>query len=96
MKRESLLNPGSTIGIIGGGQLGRMLAMAARQMDYRTIVLDPDPGCPAGQVSDGQVVDAYSSRSASKDLARASDVVTYEFENVDAIAIDARRDHCQI
>ncbi len=50
MQKESLLDPGSTIGIIGGGQLGRMLAIAARQMDYKTIVLDPDPGCPAGQV----------------------------------------------
>jgi 5-(carboxyamino)imidazole ribonucleotide synthase len=84
-----LLNPGSTIGIIGGGQLGRMLAIAARQMDYKTIVLDPDPDCPAGQVADGQIVEAYESRSASKDLARAADVVTYEFENVDADSVSA-------
>ena len=89
MKRESLLNPGSTIGIIGGGQLGRMLAMAARQMDYKTVVLDPDPACPAGQVADGQIVDAYASRDASRDLARAVDVITYEFENVDADAVSA-------
>ena len=89
MKRESLLNPGSTIGIIGGGQLGRMLAMAARQMDYKTVVLDPDPACPAGQVADGQIVDAYASRDASRDLARAVDVITYEFENVDADAVAA-------
>ena len=66
-----------------------MLAIAARQMDYKTIVLDPDPDCPAGQVSDGQIVDAYESRSASKDLARAADVVTYEFENVDADSVSA-------
>jgi 5-(carboxyamino)imidazole ribonucleotide synthase len=59
MERESLLNPGSTIGIIGGGQLGRMLAIAARQMDYKTIVLDPDPGCPTGQVADGQILTIY-------------------------------------
>jgi 5-(carboxyamino)imidazole ribonucleotide synthase len=89
MQRESLLNPGSTIGIIGGGQLGRMLAIAARQMDYKTIVLDPDPGCPTGQVADGQIVDAYSSRNASRELARTSDVVTYEFENVDADSVSA-------
>lgn len=89
MERESLLNPGSTIGIIGGGQLGRMLAIAARQMDYKTIVLDPDPACPTGQVSDGQIVDAYSSRDASRSLARSSDVVTYEFENVDADSVSA-------
>ncbi|MDP6666455.1 MAG: 5-(carboxyamino)imidazole ribonucleotide synthase [Dehalococcoidia bacterium] len=89
MKQESVLNPGSTIGIIGGGQLGRMLAIAARQMDYRTVVLDPDPDCPTGQVADGQVVDAYSSRDAARDLARAVDVVTYEFENVDADSVTA-------
>ncbi|MBN4074199.1 5-(carboxyamino)imidazole ribonucleotide synthase [bacterium AH-315-D21] len=89
MKRESLLNPGSTIGIIGGGQLGRMLAIAARQMDYKTIVLDPDPECPAGQVTDGQIVDAYANRNAARDLARAADVVTYEFENVDADSVSA-------
>lgn len=63
--------------------------MAARQMDYRTVVLDPDPRCPAGQVADGQIVDAYASRSASRDLARAVDVVTYEFENVDADSVSA-------
>jgi 5-(carboxyamino)imidazole ribonucleotide synthase len=89
MQRESLLNPGSTIGIIGGGQLGRMIAMAARQMDYKTVVLDPDPGCPTGQVADGQITDAYSSRDASRSLARTSDVVTYEFENVDADSVSA-------
>ncbi|MBC8453413.1 MAG: 5-(carboxyamino)imidazole ribonucleotide synthase [Chloroflexi bacterium] len=89
MERESLLNPGSTIGIIGGGQLGRMLAIAARQMDYRTIVLDPDPGCPTGQVADGQITDAYSNRDASRELARCTDVVTYEFENIDADSVSA-------
>jgi 5-(carboxyamino)imidazole ribonucleotide synthase len=89
MQRESILNPGSTIGIIGGGQLGRMLAIAARQMDYKTIVLDPDPDCPTGQVADGQIENAYSSRDASRSLARATDVVTYEFENVDADSVSA-------
>ncbi len=89
MERESLLEPGSTIGIIGGGQLGRMLAIAARQMDYKTIVLDPDPDCPAGQVADGQIVEAYSSRDAARELARSTDVVTYEFENVDADSVSA-------
>ncbi|NQW20697.1 MAG: 5-(carboxyamino)imidazole ribonucleotide synthase [Chloroflexi bacterium] len=89
MEPESLLKPGSTIGIIGGGQLGRMLAIAARQMDYKTIVLDPDPNCPTGQVADGQIVDAYSNRDASRELARSTDVVTYEFENVDADSVSA-------
>ena len=83
------MNPGSTIGIIGGGQLGRMLAIAARQMDYKTIVLDPDPNCPTSQVADGQVTEAYASRDASMQLARSTDVVTYEFENVDADSVSA-------
>ena len=83
------MNPGSTIGIIGGGQLGRMLAIAARQMDYKTVVLDPDPNCPTSQVADGQVTEAYASRDASMQLARSTDVVTYEFENVDADSVSA-------
>lgn len=89
MERDSLLNPGSTIGIIGGGQLGRMLAIAARQMDYKTVVLDPDPGCPTGQVADGQIAEPYASRDASRELARSTDVITYEFENVDADSVSA-------
>ena len=66
-----------------------MLAMAARKMNYRTVVLDPEPNCPAGQVADGQIADAYSSSDASLALARQSDVVTYEFENVDADSVEA-------
>lgn len=89
MQRTSILNPSSTIGIIGGGQLGRMLAIAARQMDYKTIVLDPDINCPTSHVADGQVVEAYESRDASRQLARCTDVVTYEFENVDADSVSA-------
>ena len=89
MQPKSILDPGSTIGIIGGGQLGRMLAIAARQMDYKTIVLDPDSNCPTSQVSDGQVTEAYASRDASRQLARYAEVVTYEFENVDADSVSA-------
>jgi 5-(carboxyamino)imidazole ribonucleotide synthase len=89
MEHESPLNPGSTIGIIGGGQLGRMLAIAARQMDYKTVVLDPDPECPTAQVADGQIQDDYSSRDAARQLARSADVLTYEFENVDADSVSS-------
>ncbi|MEX0761434.1 MAG: 5-(carboxyamino)imidazole ribonucleotide synthase [Dehalococcoidia bacterium] len=83
------LPPGARIGIIGGGQLGRMLALAARQMGYRIIVLDPDPDSPAAQVADDMIVAKYSSRDAARELARKSDVLTYEFENVDAEAVEA-------
>ena len=75
--------PPQTIGIIGGGQLGRMMAIAAKYMGYNVIVLDPTPNCPTAQVADGQIVAAYDDMEAIKELAEKSDVVTYEFENVD-------------
>ena len=80
--------PGSTIGVFGGGQLGRMLAMAARAMDFRTVSLDPSKDCPASQVTDYHVAADYDDLNAARELAERSDVVTYEFENVDATAIE--------
>ena len=77
-----------TIGIFGGGQLGRMLAMGARGMGYRSVSLDPGEDCPASQVTDFHVAAAYDDLSAARELADRSDVVTYEFENVDATAIE--------
>ncbi|SDC10261.1 5-(carboxyamino)imidazole ribonucleotide synthase [Pelagirhabdus alkalitolerans] len=74
---------GQTIGIIGGGQLGRMMATTARHMGYRLIVLDPTPNAPAAQLADDQIVAAYDDLKAVKQLAERCDVVTYEFENVD-------------
>ena len=76
------LSPGSTIGIIGGGQLGRMLAMAAARLGYRTIILDPQADCPAAQLANRQIVAAYDDPAALAELALDSMVVTYEFENV--------------
>ena len=78
----SALPAGSTIGIVGGGQLGRMLAMAAARLSYRTIILEPAADCPAAQVANRQIVAAYDDPAALDELAQASDVVTYEFENV--------------
>ncbi len=83
------LPPGSTIGILGGGQLGRMLGFAARAMGYRVTVLDPDPGCPAAAIADRVVVAGYDSVEGAVELARGSDVVTYELEHVDAALVDA-------
>ena len=74
--------PPATIGILGGGQLGRMLALAARAMGYRIAVLDPDPDCPAAAVADGQVVAGYDDVGGALRLAGLSDVVTYELEHV--------------
>jgi 5-(carboxyamino)imidazole ribonucleotide synthase len=71
-----------TIGIIGGGQLGRMLAMAAARLNFQTVVLEPQPDCPAAQVANRQIVAAYDDPAGLSELAASSDVVTYEFENV--------------
>ena len=71
-----------TIGIIGGGQLGRMLAMAAARLNFRTVILEPQADCPAAQLANRQIVAAYDDAAALKELAATCDVVTYEFENV--------------
>jgi 5-(carboxyamino)imidazole ribonucleotide synthase len=76
------LAPGAAIGIIGGGQLGRMLAMAAARLGYRTVVLEPQADCPAAQLANRQIVAAYDDPAALDELARSAAVVTYEFENV--------------
>lgn len=89
--RIERLMPGSTIGIIGGGQLGRMMALSARYMGFRVGVLDPTPDCPTAQVADFQIVAEYDDKTAIHDLAVKSDVLTYEFENVDADATDEVR-----
>ncbi len=71
-----------TIGVIGGGQLGRMLAIDAKRMGYSVIALDPQPHSPCGQVSDEQIVAKYEDLNAIEDLGKRTDVVTYEFENI--------------
>jgi len=71
-----------TIGIIGGGQLGRMLAMAASRLNFRTVILEPQADSPAAQLANEQIVGAYDDRASLERLASVSDVITYEFENV--------------
>ncbi len=70
------------IGIIGGGQLGRMMALDAKRMGYDVIVLDPAERSPCGQIADEQIVAGYDDLDAIEELGRRSDVVTYEFENI--------------
>lgn len=79
--------PGQTIGIIGGGQLGRMMAIAAKEMGYRVAVLEPTQDSPCAQVSDIEIVAPYNDLDAAKKLAEVSDVITYEFENVDHVVL---------
>jgi 5-(carboxyamino)imidazole ribonucleotide synthase len=81
--------PPATIGILGGGQLGRMLALAARAMGYRIAVMDPDPDCPTAALADRQVVASYDDIGGALRLAALSDVVTYELEHVSAVVVDA-------
>ncbi|WP_164670149.1 5-(carboxyamino)imidazole ribonucleotide synthase [Virgibacillus doumboii] len=83
MQKNNVILPPQTIGIIGGGQLGRMMAIAAKYMGYTVAVLDPTPNCPTAQVADQQITSAYDDMDGIKQLAAISDVITYEFENVD-------------
>ncbi|MBV9718666.1 MAG: 5-(carboxyamino)imidazole ribonucleotide synthase [Candidatus Eremiobacteraeota bacterium] len=77
------MKPIETIGVIGGGQLGRMFALDAKRMGYNVITLDPQEHSPCGQVADAQIVAQYSDLAAIEELGRRSDVITYEFENID-------------
>lgn len=81
------ITPPATIGMLGGGQLGRYALMAAATMGYRTIVLDPDPSAPAGVVAHEHLVAAYDDPAALRRLSFECDVVTTEFENPPAAAI---------
>jgi 5-(carboxyamino)imidazole ribonucleotide synthase len=80
--------PIQTIGVIGGGQLGRMFALDAKRMGYDVITLDPQEHSPTGQVADEQIVAAYDDIAAIEELGRRSDVVTYEFENVAIASVE--------
>ncbi|MEC1524413.1 5-(carboxyamino)imidazole ribonucleotide synthase [Neobacillus niacini] len=88
MSLSKTIFPGQTIGIIGGGQLGRMMALAARAMGYRIAVLDPVEDSPCGQVADYKIIGNYDDLAAISQLADVSDVITYEFENIDAAALE--------
>ncbi len=84
MNRATPLLPGSTIGVLGGGQLGRMMALAARRMGYRICVLDRDPRCPTGQVADDVVVGTLDDVASALTVAERSAVVTLDTEHVPA------------
>ena len=86
------LEPGATIGILGGGQLGRMLAMAAARLGFDTAVLDPETASPAQRVAAHAITGPYDDPAALAALAAVSDVVTFEFENVPARAVEILSD----
>jgi 5-(carboxyamino)imidazole ribonucleotide synthase len=89
----SLILPGSTIGVLGGGQLGRMFAMAARRLGYRVHTLAPEHDTPTGQIADVEINAAYDDIDAVRAFAQAVDVVTFEFENVSADAVAEAEKH---
>lgn len=96
MSLSKTILPGQTIGIIGGGQLGRMMALAAKAQGFRIAVLDPTEDSPCGQVADVKVVAGYDDLEAIKKLAEVSDVITYEFENIDAAALKWLCEHAYV
>jgi 5-(carboxyamino)imidazole ribonucleotide synthase len=85
--KAGVVLPGGTIGIVGGGQLGRMFALEARRMGYRLAVLDPGAGAPAAQVADEHVHASFDDHAAMRALAERSDVITLEWENADVATL---------
>jgi 5-(carboxyamino)imidazole ribonucleotide synthase len=85
----SAILPGATLGILGGGQLGRMMAMSARSLGYRVQVMDPDPSCPARFVVDACFEGAWNDARAAANLARGCDVVTLEIEQIAVASLEA-------
>ena len=88
--------PGATLGILGGGQLGRMFTIAARTMGYRVMVLDPDGASPAGQMADVHLQADYADHAALQQLGAACAAVTTEFENVPAASLIELASHCRV
>lgn len=88
--------PNATIGVLGSGQLGRMFAIAAKQMGYQVHVFSPTPQSPAGQVADREVHAAYDNIQAVEEFARNVDVITLEFENVPVSTVDAAAQYAPV
>src|SRR5216683_6819117 len=86
---EKPVLPGSTIGVLGSGQLGRMFAIAARRMGYRVHTFSPDRDTPTGQISDLEIDAPYDDLDSVRKFASGVSVVTFEFENVPAATADA-------
>jgi 5-(carboxyamino)imidazole ribonucleotide synthase len=88
--------PGSTIGVMGGGQLGRMFAIAARRMGYRVHTFSPEEDTPTGQLADREVAARYDDAEAVRDFARGIDVLTFEFENIPVQTVEWAAEFCEV
>ena len=91
-----MIPPGATLGLMGGGQLGRMFTQAAQRMGYEVVVLDPDPVSPAGRIAARHLQASYTDRQALTTLGSLAQVVTIEFENVPAEALAFLRHRCPV
>jgi 5-(carboxyamino)imidazole ribonucleotide synthase len=96
MSTHRIFLPGSTIGVMGGGQLGRMFAIAARRMGYRVHTFSPDEDTPTGQLADREVAASYHDAEAVRDFARGIDVLTFEFENVPTATVEWAAEFCEV
>ena len=93
---QNRILPGSTLGMLGGGQLGRMFTIAARTMGYEVVVLDPDKASPAGKLASEHLCADYADQAALDSFAKSCDAVTTEFENVPASTLDALAKACPV
>ncbi|MCC7549678.1 MAG: 5-(carboxyamino)imidazole ribonucleotide synthase [Burkholderiales bacterium] len=91
-----MIEPGAFLGLLGGGQLGRMFTMAAQSMGYRVMVLDPGADSPAGSVADAHVQADYLDAQGLRTLASHCAAVTTEFENVPAESLRFLSEHCRV
>lgn len=91
-----MILPGATLGMLGGGQLGRMFTIAARTMGYNVVVLDPDPESPAGKLATDHVCADYRDPTALEYMAKTCDAVSTEFENVPAATLEALARKCVV
>ena len=91
-----MILPGATLGVLGGGQLGRMFTLAAYSMGYRVVVLDPDPHSPAGLIADQHIKADYRDHAALQILGDECAAVTTEFENVPADSMEFLEKHCKV
>ncbi len=93
---SAMILPGATLGMLGGGQLGRMFTVAARTMGYRVMVLDPDAASPAGQFADEHLCADYADMDALAKMAKSCAAITTEFENVPAETLRYLAAHCPV
>ncbi len=95
-KQQRMILPGATIGMLGGGQLGRMFTTAARILGYKVIILEPDPHSPAAHFADEHIEAPYDDQQALVELGEKCDVITTEFENIPAITLEKLTEYCPV